>query len=107
MKSRSKRTISGTGTTEGMERSRRLRQTAPARSPRQTKKRTTQAADSSPAGTPKAVEVPQQVVRFELTAPFAREVFLAGTFNDWKYGATAMSRAESGKWVAELTLRHG
>ena len=104
MKSRSKRTVSGTGATEGMERSRRLRQTAPAKSPRQTKKRSAQSAGSV---VKPEVMAGLQVVRFELIAPSAREVFLAGTFNNWKCGAMPMSRAEGGKWVAELTLHHG
>lgn len=107
MKGRSKRTISGTGATHGMERSRRLRQTTPEKSLRQTKKRTAQSAGSPSAKTPEAEAVSQQLVRFELTAPSAREVFLAGSFNDWKYGATAMTRGKGGKWVAELTLHHG
>lgn len=88
-----------------MERSRRLRQTAPAKSPQQTKKRTAQAAESG--ATSKVMGPPQQVVYFELIAPSAREVYLAGTFNDWKYGATPMIRDEGGKWIAELTLHHG
>lgn len=107
MKSRSKRTTSKTGGTEGMERSRRLRQTTPIKSPRQTKKRTPQSTDSIPAGTQKLIAVPLEVVRFELIAPSAREVFLAGTFNNWKCGATPMTSAGSGKWIAELTLHHG
>lgn len=88
-----------------MERSRRLRRTTPAKSPRQTKKRTAQAADSAAAS--KVIGLPPQVVRFELIAPSAREVYLAGTFNDWKYGATAMTCGQGGKWVAEVTLHHG
>lgn len=49
----------------------------------------------------------KQLVRFEVTAPGAREVFLAGTFNDWKYGATPMTRAEEGRWIIQLTLHPG
>src|SRR5215469_9765208 len=104
MKGRSKRSISGRSATEGMERSRRLRQPAPVRTSRQTKKRASTDSGSTP--TPEVL-VPQQVVHFEVTAPSAREVFLAGTFNDWKYGATPMTRAEGGRWVTELTLHPG
>ena len=107
MKGRSKRTIGRTGATEGMERSRRLRQAVPARTPRQTRKKAPKSGDLRSGETPEVVVIPQQVVRFELTAPSAREVFLAGTFNDWKYGATPMVRAEGGKWVTELTLHPG
>src|SRR6516225_290009 len=106
MKNRSKRVSGSTGVTRGMVRSRRLRQTSSPKSPRQTKKRSALSADSQSGLKPKMEGASQQVVRFELTAPSAREVFLAGTFNNWKYGATPMSRAEGGKWVAEFTLRH-
>jgi len=48
-----------------------------------------------------------RVVRFELLAPTAREVFVAGTFNNWNPGATPMTRSGRVRWVKELSLPPG
>jgi hypothetical protein len=48
-----------------------------------------------------------RVVRFELLAPTAREVFLAGSFNNWNPGATPMARSGRVRWVKELSLPPG
>jgi 1,4-alpha-glucan branching enzyme len=39
--------------------------------------------------------------------PLAREVCVAGTFNDWRAEATPMRQGPAGKWTAELLLRPG
>lgn len=46
-------------------------------------------------------------VRFELVAPDAQSVFLAGTFNDWNAKATRMVRLHDGRWAKELRLPAG
>lgn len=40
-------------------------------------------------------------------APAAREVFLAGDFNDWQPRAMPMARQPDGCWTATLPLRPG
>jgi 1,4-alpha-glucan branching enzyme len=42
-----------------------------------------------------------------LEAPAAKEVFLAGSFNDWKTGALAMKRENNGRWSVDLALPPG
>jgi len=47
-------------------------------------------------------------VRFELIAPEARQVSLAGTFNQWDARATPLVRSgANGTWTATLTLPAG
>ncbi|MCS7466366.1 glycogen-binding domain-containing protein [Stieleria sp. ICT_E10.1] len=45
--------------------------------------------------------------QFTCHAPDAKEVFLAGTFNEWKCDATPMSKDGAGKWTAKLELPAG
>ena len=52
------------------------------------------------------VKVPS-ATRFELVRPEAREVFLAGTFNDWHSTTFPMIAGDSGKWVKEVALPPG
>jgi 1,4-alpha-glucan branching enzyme len=49
----------------------------------------------------------QQPVRLRFTSPTARSVSVAGTFNDWRPGATPMVPLGSGRWVKELVLAPG
>lgn len=46
-------------------------------------------------------------VRLELTCPEARDVSIAGSFNDWHPGVTPMIRLKNGKWAKELSLPPG
>jgi hypothetical protein len=46
-------------------------------------------------------------VRFELLAPEARTVFLAGSFKGWNPKAIPMMRLHDGKWAKELRLPTG
>ena len=44
---------------------------------------------------------------FFCDAPEARQVMLAGDFNDWNPTATPMRRTPDGRWMASLELPHG
>jgi len=46
-------------------------------------------------------------VCFEFTAPQAKEVCIAGSFNDWHPSVTPMVSVGNGKWAKELTLLSG
>jgi 1,4-alpha-glucan branching enzyme len=46
-------------------------------------------------------------VGFQLDAPFAGAVFVAGEFNDWSPTATPMEKGEDGIWRAKLKLKTG
>ena len=53
------------------------------------------------------VAQPASPVRLEFYAPRAREVFVAGSFNEWQPSAMAMQRSTNGVWVRELALAEG
>ncbi len=57
----------------------------------------------------KATQTPDDSVnvRFVLNDADAREVFVAGSFNDWHPGATPLSCIGHGCWVKELFLPVG
>lgn len=44
---------------------------------------------------------------FSCNAPEAQQVYLAGTFNEWKPDVTPMEKGEDGKWTASLELPIG
>lgn len=44
---------------------------------------------------------------FACHAPAARQVFLAGTFNDWSTSAAPMRRSEDGRWTIDMPLAPG
>ena len=46
-------------------------------------------------------------VLLELVAPTAREVMVAGDFNDWRPATTPMLKTEAGDWGVHLLLRAG
>ena len=46
-------------------------------------------------------------VRFELVAPQARSVSLAGSFNGWQVGAIPLSRVADGLWATTVALPVG
>ena len=46
-------------------------------------------------------------VNFICTTPDAREVFIAGDFNDWHPRSHPMKRHPDGAWHAQLPLGHG
>lgn len=45
--------------------------------------------------------------RFTCTAPAAKAVFVAGTFNDWNPTATPLKRGPKGVWSADIELAPG
>jgi 1,4-alpha-glucan branching enzyme len=71
-----------------------------AKAPSQTKP-----AETKPL--PAQTQAARRTVRFELELPKAWSVFVVGTFNDWKPGATPLSGVGGGRWVKELSLAPG
>jgi chromosome segregation ATPase len=49
----------------------------------------------------------QKLQTFRLTAPAAKEVFLAGDFTRWKEGAISMQKRDDGDWTASVKLQPG
>lgn len=45
--------------------------------------------------------------RFEFSRPGVRDVFLAGSFNDWHPTAFPLVRLDEGRWAKELVLPPG
>ena len=48
-----------------------------------------------------------QCVRLEFIHATAKSVSVAGTFNDWRPGATEMVSVGDGRWLKELVLASG
>jgi 1,4-alpha-glucan branching enzyme len=46
-------------------------------------------------------------VQFEFQAPEAKEVYLAGEFNNWDENANLMKNDKNGKWKTTLSLKPG
>lgn len=46
-------------------------------------------------------------VTFEFFAPEARQVTLAGTFNNWNTAETVLKKEKSGRWKVEVALPPG
>ncbi len=44
---------------------------------------------------------------FNLSAPWAREVYVAGSFNAWEPKARPMQRGSTGQWTATVELKPG
>jgi Glycogen recognition site of AMP-activated protein kinase len=60
------------------------------------------------AGNGGIMETTQKLrVHLELIAPKAKEVFVAGSFNDWHPAVAPMISLENGKWAKELMLSPG
>jgi 1,4-alpha-glucan branching enzyme len=57
-------------------------------------------------GQPAQTQAARRAVRFELDTN-AWSVCVVGTFNDWKIGATPLSRVGGSKWSGELALATG
>ena len=64
-------------------------------------------APAAPAALAVRPAVDTVYVRFELAAPGARSVSVAGTFNGWRVGALVMARDSSGLWSATTALPVG
>jgi 1,4-alpha-glucan branching enzyme len=50
---------------------------------------------------------PQKKVKFEFSAPEAKEVSLVGSFNQWKPNTNPMKKDKKGMWKATLSLETG
>ena len=81
--------------------------TAPASAIASAVKVTPQAAPPETKPQPAQNKPAQGTVRFEIEAPKASAVSVAGSFNGWKPGATPLSGVGSGKWAKELSLAPG
>lgn len=46
-------------------------------------------------------------IKFKFFAPEAREVNVAGSFNEWNPGAFSLSRWNDGSWSGEIRLEPG
>lgn len=64
----------------------------------------TQAAPPAPAG---ASAPKTGVVSLELVQPGAKQVCVAGSFNDWKPERTPLRSLGNGHWVGNLAVRPG
>jgi 1,4-alpha-glucan branching enzyme len=49
----------------------------------------------------------EQEVVLEFISPTAREVKVAGAFNDWRPESTPLKKIKDGEWVVRLMLRAG
>ena len=47
------------------------------------------------------------LVEFSCHAPTAKQVFVAGSFNDWKEDAAPLQHLPNGEWTGKLPLPHG
>jgi len=54
-----------------------------------------------------APNIGKKRVTFAVHAPFAREVAVAGTFNDWDPSARPLKREEGGNWKTAFYLTPG
>lgn len=59
------------------------------------------------ATTPKKRQTTKKRLTFRLCAPEAKEVFVAGSFNDWDPQARALKRNKSGMWTTWMSLPPG
>ncbi len=63
---------------------------------------------AAPGRVPKKPVKPQKkAATFRLDAPYATQVFVAGSFNDWSPVATPLMRDEAGVWAATVYLHPG
>jgi 1,4-alpha-glucan branching enzyme len=70
-----------------------------------TTKKPSKAATTSTATTSAAATAKPREVTFEIEAPKASKVLIAGTFNNWR--ETALTRDKSGKWTTKVALPPG
>ena len=78
--------------------------------PKTAPERTAGKDDSPPPIQPVSERFPaleEQEIILTLLAPEAREVNVAGNFNNWRPEATALKNTGAGKWAVRLRLRSG
>ena len=49
----------------------------------------------------------EKKIAFEYFSPQARQVYVAGSFNDWRPESCPLKKDRSGKWTTELKLPSG
>jgi len=59
------------------------------------------------AEAPKAALPKANRVSLELTKPEAKNVFVAGSFNEWKPQETPLMRVGDGRWAGDLVVKPG
>ena len=76
----------------------------------QTSKGAAKKVNSLPSNQPVAERFPaleEQEVVLECVSPTARQVNVAGEFNDWHPESTPLTKTKDGEWVVRLMLRAG
>jgi 1,4-alpha-glucan branching enzyme len=76
----------------------------------QTSKGAAKKVNTSPSNQPVAERFPaleEQEMVIEFVSPTAREVKVAGEFNDWRPESTPLTKTKDGEWVVRLMLRAG
>jgi 1,4-alpha-glucan branching enzyme len=71
---------------------------------------TSRSTSRSPIPTVAAPELSKAAKRrvsFKITAPEAQQVFLSGSFNDWRYDATPLKKDATGCWKTQVSLSPG
>jgi len=76
----------------------------------QTSKGAAKKVNSSPSNQPVAERFPaleEQEIVIEFVSPTAKEVKVAGVFNNWRPESTPLIKIKDGEWVVHLMLRAG
>lgn len=61
----------------------------------------------APKAEPVKVAAPQPKISLELVKPGAKQVAVAGDFNDWKPERTPLVQIGNGRWVGDLNVKPG
>lgn len=69
--------------------------------------KTTHSTSKSTDAKAKAKRKTIQSTEFSLSAPEAKEVFVAGDFNNWNASEHAMRKFKDGKYIKKLKLKPG
>ena len=80
----------------------------PAKSPAQKPAYSTGVQTAAPKPEPAKPAAPKPGhVSLELVKPGAKQVFVAGSFNEWKPEKTPLAPSGNGRWIGDLTVRPG
>jgi hypothetical protein len=61
----------------------------------------------APLAAPAKTAAPQPTISLELVKPGAKQVAVAGDFNDWKPERSPLSQIGNGRWVGDLDVKPG
>jgi hypothetical protein len=61
----------------------------------------------TPRAEPAKPASPQPTISIELVKPGAKQVAIAGSFNDWKPERTPLVQIGNGRWVGDLAVKPG